>query len=327
MTNKLVPQSGILDVQGNILQHGKPLVVKDDALILSDYKILASAAIDTSVEPKVVSIDTSAVAYDVTTGLVKAKTLTSLVTQEILGVASTSASLGGTLNLIIRGIIPSVLTGVAVGDPVYATSAGTLSLVASSKKVGYILTTGPLAKVFIDIKSSNIEYLQSYVATEIAAVVTAALPVGALLAYPGVTAPTGWLLCTGGSYPTATYPDLFGIIAYSHGGAGANFNVPDYRGMYLRGTGSHGALLKANGSAFAGPALNVSQLDQGHDHVHSMGTFYVFSGAGGGSPAGTTPAGSFSPNTSSPIDNGSGTPRVGTETRPVSYGVNWIIKS
>jgi microcystin-dependent protein len=33
-------------------------------------------------------------------------------------------------------------------------------------------------------------------------------PVGTIVAYWGVSAPAGWLLCNGGGFPAATYPDL-----------------------------------------------------------------------------------------------------------------------
>lgn len=229
MSNKLVPQSGILDVQGNILQHGKPLVVKDDLLVLSDYKVLASAVIDTSIEPKIVSVDVSAVAYDTTTGLIKAKTLSSLTSQEILGISAVSVSSGNTANLITRGILTSTLTGVTVGDSVYATATGTLSLTLSSKRVGYILTTGANAKVFVDIHTQNTAYIQNLVLG------AATIPTGLVAPFPGSVAPVGWLICDGTSYLTATYPQLFGVTGYNYGGSLGNFNVPDYRGMFLNG--------------------------------------------------------------------------------------------
>jgi hypothetical protein len=56
-------------------------------------------------------------------------------------------------------------------------------------------------------------------------------------------------------------------------------------------------------------------------HIHNMGTFYVFSGFGGGSPAGTTPAGGFSPNTGVPENDGTnGVPRTAKTTQSASLG-------
>lgn len=62
-------------------------------------------------------------------------------------------------------------------------------------------------------------------------------PVGAIIGFPSNTPadPSAWLLCDGAPVSTATYPELFAAIRYDNGGSGATFNVPDYRGYFLRG--------------------------------------------------------------------------------------------
>jgi len=47
--------------------------------------------------------------------------------------------------------------------------------------------------------------------------------------------PADELICDGGSFDPASYPQLFTIIGYRHGRDGNNFRVPDYRGQFLRG--------------------------------------------------------------------------------------------
>ncbi len=66
---------------------------------------------------------------------------------------------------------------------------------------------------------------------------TGNVPVGAIMHWPLSPPSLGveWLVCDGASYPTASYPNLFAYLGYAYGGAGANFNVPDYRGQFLRG--------------------------------------------------------------------------------------------
>ena len=71
------------------------------------------------------------------------------------------------------------------------------------------------------------------------------LPAASLCDYAGTTAPFGWLMCDGSSVSTTTYSVLFAAIGYAYGGAGASFNLPDYRGRFARyndnmGTGAAG---------------------------------------------------------------------------------------
>jgi microcystin-dependent protein len=60
---------------------------------------------------------------------------------------------------------------------------------------------------------------------------------GEVKAYAGSTAPEGYLLCQGQTVSRTTYSALFDILGTSHGqGDGlTTFNLPDYRGTFLRG--------------------------------------------------------------------------------------------
>jgi microcystin-dependent protein len=61
---------------------------------------------------------------------------------------------------------------------------------------------------------------------------------GTVVAFPGTTPPSGWLLCDGSAISRTAYPRLFQAISTKHG-YGDNdttFNIPDYRGRFLRGT-------------------------------------------------------------------------------------------
>ena len=66
-----------------------------------------------------------------------------------------------------------------------------------------------------------------------------ATPAGAVSPFAGPAAnlPGGWLNCDGSEVSRDEYEDLFAAIGTAHGeGDGATtFNLPDYRGMFLRG--------------------------------------------------------------------------------------------
>ena len=69
---------------------------------------------------------------------------------------------------------------------------------------------------------------------------------GTVMMYASNTIPTtqtisginDFLLCDGTSYSTSTYSVLFGVIGTTFGGAGGNFNVPDFRTFFPVGVGS-----------------------------------------------------------------------------------------
>ena len=84
---------------------------------------------------------------------------------------------------------------------------------------------------------------------------------GTVLDYAGLTAsiPAGWLLCDGSSVATATYPALFAVLAYTYGGSGANFNLPDGRGRVTAGRDDMGGTA-ANRLTTAGSGINGVNL-------------------------------------------------------------------
>ena len=71
-------------------------------------------------------------------------------------------------------------------------------------------------------------------------------PVGTIISYMGINAPSGYLACNGAVYNISQYPELsnhfnnnFGNAGYFGGNGTSTFAVPDLRGEFLRGTDSN----------------------------------------------------------------------------------------
>ena len=82
---------------------------------------------------------------------------------------------------------------------------------------------------------------------------------GTVSVFAGSKLPNGYLWCDGTLYAASQYPDLYDAIGTTWGGSlGVSFNVPDFKGYFLRG---------ASNSI----ALGTTQLDSFKSHVHSIG--------------------------------------------------------
>jgi microcystin-dependent protein len=166
------------------------------------------------------------------------------------------------------------------------------------------------------------------------------MPSGSVIAYAGASAPTGYLLCDGTSYATSAYPALFAAIGYAYGGLGGNFNVPDTRGIFLRGAGT-----QTIGASTYSATLGTEQNDQTGSHTHNDGTLTANINHNAGtlySEEVTAPA-SYTSNFSATLAGGFGGPvqtdgvnvqgvtatnnASTTETRPANVGINYIIKT
>jgi phage-related tail fiber protein len=87
---------------------------------------------------------------------------------------------------------------------------------------------------------------------------TERLPRGTILPFAGTTAPTGYLKCDGSAINRSTYTDLFAIIgeSYGPGNGSTTFNLPDLRGVFLRGLDEGRGLDPSRGiGTFQGDAI------------------------------------------------------------------------
>ena len=168
------------------------------------------------------------------------------------------------------------------------------------------------------------------------------VPVGCIMPFAGVTAPTGYLLCQGQAVSRTTYAALFAALAstYGAGDGTTTFNLPDLRGVFMSGAGTQ----TISGITYT-RTLGSKQADQFQSHVHPQtaangGTYLpLYSQAGGGgsaslnitSGAGNVAAGYLMtwPPRLDPynLDGAMGTPRAGTQTHPANLALNYLIKT
>jgi microcystin-dependent protein/ribosomal protein S19 len=174
------------------------------------------------------------------------------------------------------------------------------------------------------------------------------VPTGSIMPFIGTTAPKGWALCDGQALTSIT-PVPSVLIAM----LGSNY-APDLRGMFIRGAGTNS---NSSYSTNVGPDLKVIQADSLESHLHEKGTLTTSQNTTlGNLPNSTTPW-EFTQITSPSGPNTYYLPRAGSngsanppptinnvdgihthsitgstaatgakETRPVNYGVNYIIK-
>jgi hypothetical protein len=156
--------------------------------------------------------------------------------------------------------------------------------------------------------------------------------VGSVVAYAGPTAPDGWLLCDGTAVSSQDFPDLFAVIGNAHGDGDDNegplFNLPDYRGRFLRGV---------DGEANRDPDVEErDSMNPGGNSKNNVGSVQNFATALPEIPFKTNDE-TLRLTTGTPVNIGGGsgwkqTTITGTisggdaETRPVNVYVNWIIK-
>jgi microcystin-dependent protein len=207
------------------------------------------------------------------------------------------------------------------------------------------MATQPMSHLDV---SGNINTSQKYTINYI----SIAPPVGSIMAFTVGVSPDGWLLCDGLAYGKTEYSALFAVIGTTFGVSDTSFNVPNYQGAFLRGTGTNGV--------YSGPSLNAFQThatqthshsavstvtDPGHKHTISTYNDDVNNTGGDASTSkpgfysGDTGNGDNSTKTWDSLINSNTTGLTvatnisdsttsvdANETRPYNYGVWWIIK-
>ena len=147
-------------------------------------------------------------------------------------------------------------------------------------------------------------------------------PVGEIIALGDDTAPENFIYCDGSAISRTTFAELFAVIGtnYGNGDGSTTFNVPDLRGLFLRGQDDGagndpdaGSRVVNNSGGNTGDNVGSEQDDDFESHNHTVD--FTSSGAAGAlqAPGGVFPSG---------VSGSTG----GNETRPKNVYVRYYIR-
>jgi len=81
---------------------------------------------------------------------------------------------------------------------------------------------------------------------------------GLIVPWSSTVIPSGFLECDGQSVSTSTFAALFAVIAYTYGGSGASFNVPDLRDRVIINKSNTKNLAQTGGANTVAPLGNLA---------------------------------------------------------------------
>lgn len=105
-------------------------------------------------------------------------------------------------------------------------------------------------------------------------IVNDSVPIGAIQAYGGASAPNGWLICDGSAVSRTTYSELFSAIGttYGSGDGSTTFNLPDLKGRVIVGVGESSATGHTNHTLGqkSGEEKHTLTVDEMPSHSHNV---------------------------------------------------------
>jgi microcystin-dependent protein len=151
------------------------------------------------------------------------------------------------------------------------------------------IATGDDEYIHVDLGGGKIQHVRAATVEEAGTVINRALfealqdniekyicPPGSVMAFARQTAPDNWLACDGAEVSRETYADLFEAIGteWGAGDGTTTFNLPDFRGYFLRGWAPSGGYDE-------GREWASYQGDQNKAHTHALAAVYYHGITGG----------------------------------------------
>jgi microcystin-dependent protein len=165
--------------------------------------------------------------------------------------------------------------------------------------------------------------------------ISAAFPLGTVIPYAGkadqisrkILAESGWLVCDGAAISRSIYRSLYSVIGDIHGRGDATttFNLPDYRGHFLRGVDDSSGRdpdarqrVAAKIGGLAGDVVGSIQQDSFKAHTHDVVQMIGDNNIDGVDST-TKRSGEHHNETRQSSVSG------GNETRPINVNVHWLL--
>lgn len=228
--------------------------------------------------------------------------ITSLTTTGSSGAATLSSNVLNIPNYTANGLLPSqtgnsgkylktdgtnTSWGTVTAGAVFTVSATAPSSPANGDS--WFDTTNGIYFIYVNDGNSS-QWIESSNTTN------SVIPTGSIVPFAGATAPNGYLLCDGSSVSSTSYLALHAVISNLYGGSaytgatGLNFNLPDYRGRVLIGSGTGtGLTARVNGTTYGTEShtvssSNIQQFSTGNagSHSHTLSKeVLTYRGSGG----------------------------------------------
>ena len=95
------------------------------------------------------------------------------------------------------------------------------------------------------------------------------VPVGTVIAYASKKLPEGYLRCDGSVHSKNDYPELYDALGEEYRVGGGSFRVPDFEGLFLRGTNDVSEIGKKFEDTTRMPRNNPFKTKDSGEHVHT----------------------------------------------------------